>query len=117
MNNLSTGEVARLLGVNIVTVQRWDASGRLVPAERCGWHRRYKMEDVERLAAEMIAADSIRHDPPLRLLPPREAAAVLGIHPDDLRRLTKEKKIPCTTTGGGHRRYKVEDLLSTKKDI
>lgn len=38
-------EVARLLGVNIKTIQRWDRAGRLKPAGRTDTGRRYYTED------------------------------------------------------------------------
>lgn len=42
---LTSHEVARLLGVNIKTIQRWDREGRLQPAGRTDTGRRYYTED------------------------------------------------------------------------
>lgn len=39
-----------------------------------------------------------------------EAAALLGVHPDTLRRWTDAGKVPCWTTPSGHRRYRETDL-------
>ena len=39
-----------------------------------------------------------------------EAAALLGVHPDTLRRWTDEGKVPCTRTPGGQRRYTREAI-------
>ena len=39
---ISIGKAAIMLGVSVVTMRRWDRSGRLRPATRtCGGHRRY----------------------------------------------------------------------------
>ena len=44
---------------------------------------------------------------PLRL---REAAAMLGVHRDTLRRWAEDGKVPSVATPGGERRYRIEDL-------
>jgi len=33
-NTLSTGKAAKLLGVSVKTLQRWEREGRLIPAAR-----------------------------------------------------------------------------------
>lgn len=38
-------------------------------------------------------------------LPPREAAAMLGISPKTLARWADEGRLPCLVTLGGHRRF------------
>lgn len=49
MKLLNIRQVAEMLGVNIMTLRRWDKSGRL-PAIRIGKRgdRRYKEEDILR---------------------------------------------------------------------
>lgn len=42
---LTSHDVAKLLGVNIKTIQRWDREGRLKPAGRTATGRRYYTED------------------------------------------------------------------------
>ena len=47
---LSTGQVARMLGVDPSTVTRWDESGKLRPALTLpSGHRRYRRSDIEAL--------------------------------------------------------------------
>jgi len=47
---LTIGEAATLLGVSIVTLRRWDESGKLT-ATRIGGVRTYRRTDIEALAA------------------------------------------------------------------
>src|SRR3546814_12186839 len=45
---LSRGAAAKAIGVSFRTLQRWEQSGRLVPASRSdGGHARYSTEQVE----------------------------------------------------------------------
>lgn len=44
-----------------------------------------------------------------------EAASVLGVHPDTLRRWEKEGKITSERTEGGHRRYDLAQLLGIEE--
>lgn len=57
---LTTGDVAKRLGVSIDTVQRWTDEGRIeavrLPGKR-GW-RRYADADVERFATELLTPES-----------------------------------------------------------
>jgi len=39
-----------------------------------------------------------------------EAAALLGVHPDTLRRWSDEGKVPVSRTPGGERRYSRADI-------
>lgn len=43
-------------------------------------------------------------------LTPAQAAAVLGLHPDTLRRWADKGRVPCWTTPTGQRRFSREDL-------
>ena len=45
-----------------------------------------------------------------------EAAYILGVSTDSLRRWEKEGKITSTRTEGGHRRYDLTDILKDKED-
>lgn len=47
------GEAAKALGVSITTLRRWDASGKLVPEQTAGGHRRY---DLAKLRPELFRA-------------------------------------------------------------
>ena len=58
MSRLCTiGEAARLLGVSIPTLRRWEESGKLVPERTAGKHRRY---DTTKLKPELAIADTTR---------------------------------------------------------
>ena len=45
-----------------------------------------------------------------------EAAYLLGVSTDTLRRWEKEGKITSSRTEGGHRRYDLTDILKDKED-
>lgn len=49
------GEAARILGVSITTLRRWEASGKLVAEHTVGGHRRY---DVTKLKPELSSPDA-----------------------------------------------------------
>jgi predicted site-specific integrase-resolvase len=51
---LSIGKAARVLGVSVTTLRRWEAAGRLVPEHTSGGHRRY---DLEKLRPEGSRAE------------------------------------------------------------
>jgi len=44
---ISIGEAAKLLGVSITTLRRWDKAGRLVAIKSPSGHRRYKLADLK----------------------------------------------------------------------
>lgn len=77
---LTSHEVARLLGVNIKTVQRWDREGRLKPAGRTDTGRRYYTED------QILA---FRHQRPLALMDAVEAGEISTLILADQDRLTR----------------------------
>jgi len=43
-NTLSIGKAAKLLGVTVKTLQRWEREGRLIPVARKDTHRRFYSE-------------------------------------------------------------------------
>jgi excisionase family DNA binding protein len=45
-------QVARLIGVSIPTIRRWDREGKLFPIRTAGGHRRYRLEDVQDWVSE-----------------------------------------------------------------
>jgi len=50
MRHISIGEVAVMLGVSVVTLRRWDCSGKLRSVFRTfGNHRRYNLDDILKL--------------------------------------------------------------------
>ena len=48
---VSIGKAAKILGVSIVTLRRWDEDGRLVSIKTEGGHRRY---DISKINPEMV---------------------------------------------------------------
>lgn len=50
---LTTGEVAKMLGVQPKTVSRWAKEGRLPFLKTLGGHRRYSKVAIEQLAKEL----------------------------------------------------------------
>ncbi len=45
---VSIGEAARLLGVSIGTLRRWEEDGKLIPERTLGGHRRYTRASLDR---------------------------------------------------------------------
>jgi predicted site-specific integrase-resolvase len=43
---VSTGQAAKMLGVSVSTLQRWDRTGKLVPERTPAGRRRYKVADL-----------------------------------------------------------------------
>ena len=40
---IGIGEAAKLLGVSVTTLRRWEKEGRFVPEHTTGGHRRYRL--------------------------------------------------------------------------
>lgn len=54
-NLISIGAAAKLIGVSIMTLRRWDESGRLAPIRKNSkGHRYYRWEDIEILNSELF---------------------------------------------------------------
>lgn len=50
---VSVGEAAKLLEVSVMTLRRWDTSGKLPALRSSGGHRYYEREVIERLAEDI----------------------------------------------------------------
>ena len=50
---LTSGQVARILGVSPKTVYRWATAGRIPCAVTLGGHRRFRIDDIAAVAASM----------------------------------------------------------------
>lgn len=50
------GDAARILGVSLETVRRWNAAGRITAMRTVGGQRRFKRSDVEALISEPQSA-------------------------------------------------------------
>ena len=57
---MGTGQAARLLGITIKTLQRWEREGRLVPAARAASNRRRYTESQLRAFLRMAPAEPRR---------------------------------------------------------
>lgn len=51
-----------------------------------------------------------------RLLSIQDVAQMIGMCEKTVQRMTKEGRIPCTLTDGGHRRFKEEDIKKFLED-
>lgn len=50
---LSIGEAAEWLGVNPMTLRRWEASGKLIPERTVGNQRRYRLSQIDPTASTL----------------------------------------------------------------
>ncbi len=53
MSKLSIGEAAKLKGVSISTLRRWEAEGKLVPERTANGHRRYELSQLLGIKPEL----------------------------------------------------------------
>ncbi len=53
--SLKIGEVAKILGVSIITLRNWEKTGKLLPFKTSGGHRFYKKEDIEKFMLDLEA--------------------------------------------------------------
>jgi MerR family transcriptional regulator, light-induced transcriptional regulator len=60
-NNLTSKEVARLLGVSEASVKRWADKGLLPALKTVGGHRRFRPEDVASFRRENFAREATKH--------------------------------------------------------
>ena len=91
MEHLSIGEVAKLLGVSVSTLRRWELEDKLLPAYRTvGGHRRYLWQDIQQFCGQFA--------PELRKT---IAYARVSSHDqkDDLERQAQRLKQYCTEQG------------------
>lgn len=51
---LPIGEAARLLGVSVRTLQRWENAGKVPAGRNAGNQRRFRRDDLERLRATLL---------------------------------------------------------------
>jgi len=87
---VAIGDAAKVLGVSITTLRRWEAEGRLVPERTAGKQRRY---DLAKLRPEMFLA------PP----PERKTIAYARVsshdQKDDLERQKQVLELYCARQG------------------
>jgi len=64
-NTISTGKAAKLLGVSVKTLQRWEREGRLIPVGRTDSNRRlYRVSQIQ----TFIGICQTNHQEPSRLI-------------------------------------------------
>ena len=49
MELITIGKAAKMLGVHVDTLRRWDKQNKLSPVKTLGNHRRYQLYDIEQL--------------------------------------------------------------------
>lgn len=92
---LKMDEASKMLGVSKSTLVRCTLAGRLSHVRLPSNHRRFRIEDLEALGAELQGE---------RIMP-SEAARILGISKKALDRRARNGKISYSQTVAGHRRY------------
>ena len=46
---ITPSKAAKLLGVNTNTLRNWELSGKLIAVKTLGGHRRYELENIEKI--------------------------------------------------------------------
>ena len=58
--HVSIGHAARLIGVSVCTLRRWEREGYLIPSFRtAGQHRRYLLETLEQLFSSVPLPEAV----------------------------------------------------------
>jgi excisionase family DNA binding protein len=110
---ISSRIAAARLGVSQSTLLRAVARGWLIPALTTpGGHRRFRVHDVERLAAG-LPGPSTSPD----LVRSSEAARLLGVSQHTVNRAAREGRLrSASITPGGHRRFATSELARVTLD-
>jgi DNA (cytosine-5)-methyltransferase 1 len=66
---LRIGEAARLLDLSVDTLRRWDWEGRFRAHRTTGGHRRYRLDEVQRLVRRRARRNRRRRAKPFDLTP------------------------------------------------
>ena len=59
-NLIDISEAAQRLGVTMVTLRRWDTSGKLKSVRTFGNHRRYRVDEIEAIVNQVDAVQPLR---------------------------------------------------------
>ncbi|MBI2405718.1 MerR family transcriptional regulator, partial [Candidatus Microgenomates bacterium] len=103
----SISHAAKILGVSADTLRRLEKKGKIKPF-RGENQREYSFDDIA-LLRELL------HKPPRRkTYSIQEAATLLNISIDTLRRWEREGKVKPQRTAGGHRRFTSEEIEQLK---
>jgi excisionase family DNA binding protein len=111
---ISSRIAAARLGVSQSTLLRAVARGWLLPALTTpGGHHRYRIRDVERLAAGLPGQSSSPE-----LVRSSEAARLLGVSQHTVNRAAREGRLRAASiTPGGHRRFATSELAQGTLDV
>jgi excisionase family DNA binding protein len=106
---ITSNDLATRLGVSRATVLRAVARGLLLPAAVTpGGHRRFLVEDIDRLALSFLPAERGG------LVSSKEAARLLGVSQQTVNRAAREGRLrAAAVTPGGHRRFSVSDIYDS----
>src|ERR1700694_4496815 len=96
---VSISQAAKILGVSIDTVRRWDKNGTLESTRPDGKNRYFVVDDLEK----------VKFAQPLTI---SEVSEQLGISPSTLRRLEQKGLIKPERTKNGDRTYDKKSLQS-----
>src|SRR3989338_6961857 len=96
-NLIPISEAAKILGVSVDTIRRWDKSGVLHSQRLNGKDRYFDLKDLEK----------IKFSSPLSI---SDAAEHLGISASTLRRLEKKGLLKPKRSKAGERIYNAKDL-------
>jgi excisionase family DNA binding protein len=108
---LDVREAAEVLGFQEERVRRWVREGKL-PARKIGQKWRFRPEDLEDV---LEGEEETPRESRSRLLTVMEAADHLRFHPEHVRRLTRQGKLPGRKIGNEWR-YRPEDLDAIFED-
>jgi|GEM_PF-5153399 len=98
------GEAAKLLGVSIDTLRRWDKVGKITSVRPDGKNRFFKVTDIEETKSKLSGLLSISG-----------AAKLLGISSSTLRRYEVRGLIKPSRNKKGERLYSLEGIKKFKK--
>ena len=107
-------EAAKLLGVSIKTLRRWDQKGLLAAQRTIGNQRRYDIEELEKLKGKKIKSVIRKQSAVASQLTINEAALFLGISVKTLRRWETKGLITALATPTGKRVFSQKALEKLK---
>ncbi|WP_159942525.1 hypothetical protein [Nocardiopsis sp. FR6] len=95
------------LGVSRDLILTWESQGRVRCVRDAHGHRHVRVQDIDALAGHQ----------PGPLLPPAQAALVVGVQVGYLARLARQGRVSCVVLPSGQRRFALPELmrLATKR--
>jgi excisionase family DNA binding protein len=105
----SISQVSIAVGVSADTLRRLEAKGKIKPKRGSGKRRLYSLDDVTLLKQILNKPDQTKS------FTIQQAADILTISVDTLRRWERKGKIKSMRTPGGHRRFSFEAIEKVKE--